>query len=340
MSSDESETQDDIEGACATTLGLDNDGLIENAQNDAGDGNNVVAMQNADVSDADTGDGGENAVSAVVEDAEAGSADVGTASASNAENPATENTDQAGMEDPENLVTTESAAAEGTGQGTENGDERADEATGKRDGVVIDLEVGSDDAFEVPDINNATAAKETVIELQPENVGQATVAKDTVIELGTENFAMETVAKDTVIELGTENVAVETVAKDTVIDIGGGDEADVGFGSKQALVEADRQLALLGSQKKTRPLKQILSGISAYFNPGELVAIMGPSGCGKTTLLDLLTSRRKTGYMKVRRLLRYINYNPFTPKSISSSASSVFPAHNSCYGKCIELTYQ
>ena len=24
--------------------------------------------------------------------------------------------------------------------------------------------------------------------------------------------------------------------------------------------------------------KKILSGISAYFNPGELVAIMGPSG--------------------------------------------------------------
>ena len=31
-----------------------------------------------------------------------------------------------------------------------------------------------------------------------------------------------------------------------------------------------------------------------------MVGIMGPSGCGKTSLLDLLTGRRKTGYIKVR----------------------------------------
>lgn len=61
-------------------------------------------------------------------------------------------------------------------------------------------------------------------------------------------------------------------------------------------------------KKKTRP-KQILRSISAYFNPGELVAIMGPSGCGKTTLLDLLTSRRKGGFIKVRGVYSVCNHH-------------------------------
>ena len=45
--------------------------------------------------------------------------------------------------------------------------------------------------------------------------------------------------------------------------------------------------------------KTILSGISSYFNPGQMVAIMGPSGCGKTTFLDLMTGRRRTGKQRV-----------------------------------------
>ena len=46
-------------------------------------------------------------------------------------------------------------------------------------------------------------------------------------------------------------------------------------------------------------MRRILDGISAFFNPGDLVGIMGPSGCGKTTLLDLLTGRRRAGSIKV-----------------------------------------
>ena len=45
--------------------------------------------------------------------------------------------------------------------------------------------------------------------------------------------------------------------------------------------------------------KEILKGVSLYFNPSSMIAIMGPSGCGKTTFLDLLTGRRQNGISKV-----------------------------------------
>lgn len=48
--------------------------------------------------------------------------------------------------------------------------------------------------------------------------------------------------------------------------------------------------------------KEILKGISLYFNPGNMIGIMGPSGCGKTTFLDILTGRREKGKFTVRTL--------------------------------------
>lgn len=49
--------------------------------------------------------------------------------------------------------------------------------------------------------------------------------------------------------------------------------------------------------------KDILKGISLYFNPGSMIGIMGSSGCGKTTFLDLLTGRRRGGKFNVKYTL-------------------------------------
>mmetsp|Transcript_24221 Transcript_24221/g.24835 ORF Transcript_24221/g.24835 Transcript_24221/m.24835 type:complete len:1388 (-) Transcript_24221:477-4640(-) len=42
----------------------------------------------------------------------------------------------------------------------------------------------------------------------------------------------------------------------------------------------------------------LLKGVSGYFEPGTMTALMGSSGAGKTTLLDVLAGRKNTGVIK------------------------------------------
>ncbi|CAM9211888.1 unnamed protein product [Ectocarpus fasciculatus] len=42
----------------------------------------------------------------------------------------------------------------------------------------------------------------------------------------------------------------------------------------------------------------LLKGVSGYFEPGTLTALMGTSGAGKTTLLDVLSGRKNTGVVE------------------------------------------
>lgn len=69
-------------------------------------------------------------------------------------------------------------------------------------------------------------------------------------------------------------------------------------GSVRAILPASIEfegvgLRLRGAKKSTPP---ILEGVTGYFPPRSLVALMGPSGCGKTTFMNVLLGRTPYGH--------------------------------------------
>lgn len=49
---------------------------------------------------------------------------------------------------------------------------------------------------------------------------------------------------------------------------------------------------IVKNQANKREKISILHGVSGYFNPGEMAAVMGPSGSGETTPHGVLMSRK------------------------------------------------
>lgn len=49
--------------------------------------------------------------------------------------------------------------------------------------------------------------------------------------------------------------------------------------------------------------KEVLSGISGYVEPGQMLAVMGPSGAGKSSLLDILARKHKRGVTSGRIMI-------------------------------------
>jgi ABC-type multidrug transport system ATPase subunit len=58
----------------------------------------------------------------------------------------------------------------------------------------------------------------------------------------------------------------------------------------------------------------LLKGVSGYFKPGTMTALMGSSGAGKTTLLDVIAGRKTSGTIKGDL---YVNSAPIEMKSYS-----------------------
>lgn len=75
----------------------------------------------------------------------------------------------------------------------------------------------------------------------------------------------------------------------TRIELSGDDDED------DLLAEATEVALTFSDVSYTVGGKSILSNISGYVEPGQMLAVMGPSGAGKSSLLDILSRKHKRG---------------------------------------------
>lgn len=88
--------------------------------------------------------------------------------------------------------------------------------------------------------------------------------------------------------------ASNTLPKDVVVDV-----TDVEAESCTGMRITFRKLVYDVKNKQDKKQKlTILHGISGFFNPSQMTAVMGPSGSGKSTLLDILAQRKTVGKIK------------------------------------------
>ncbi|KAF6250828.1 P-loop containing nucleoside triphosphate hydrolase protein [Scenedesmus sp. NREL 46B-D3] len=75
---------------------------------------------------------------------------------------------------------------------------------------------------------------------------------------------------------------------------GAAEQAMPGYPTGMTLTIQGLSYSVLNNQN-TKETLYLLKGVTGYFRPQEMAALMGPSGSGKTTLLDLLAGRKTVG---------------------------------------------